>query len=119
MKSMIASFPTARARRLRRTDALRALARENHLSVNDLIWPVFICDGDNIEDPVPSMPGVMRRSVDKVVEAAREAADLGIPAICMFPYTGIEERTADCAEAHGNPQNHVQPRHPRHQGGGA
>ena len=104
MKSMIASFPTARARRLRRTDALRALARENHLSVNDLIWPVFICDGDNIEDPVPSMPGVMRRSIDKLVEAARHAADLGIPAICLFPYTDTALKTADCAEA-WNPQN--------------
>ena len=104
MKSMIASFPTARARRLRRTDALRALARENHLSVNDLIWPVFICDGDNIEDPVPSMPGVMRRSIDKLVEAARHAANLGIPAICLFPYTDPALKTADCAEA-WNPQN--------------
>ena len=104
MKSMIASFPTARARRLRRTDALRALARENHLSVNDLIWPVFICDGDNIGDPVPSMPGVMRRSIDKLVEAARHAADLGIPAICLFPYTDPALKTADCAEA-WNPQN--------------
>ena len=104
MKSMIASFPTARARRLRRTDALRALARENHLSVNDLIWPVFICDGDNIEDSVPSMPGVMRRSIDKLVEAARHAADLGIPAICLFPYTDPALKTADCAEA-WNPQN--------------
>jgi porphobilinogen synthase len=104
MKSMIASFPTARARRLRRTDALRALARENHLSVNDLIWPVFICDGDDIEDPVPSMPGVMRRSIDKLVEAARHAADLGIPAICLFPYTDPALKTADCAEA-WNPQN--------------
>ena len=104
MKSMIASFPTARARRLRRTDALRALARENHLSVNDLIWPGFICDGDNVEDPVPSMPGVMRRSIDKLVEAARHAADLGIPAICLFPYTDPALKTADCAEA-WNPQN--------------
>ena len=101
---MIASFPTARARRLRRTDAIRALARENHLSVNDLIWPVFICDGDNIEDPVASMPGVMRRSIDKLVEAARHAADLGIPAICLFPYTDPALKTADCAEA-WNPQN--------------
>ena len=104
MKSMIASFPTARARRLRRTDAIRALARENHLSVNDLIWPVFICDGDNIEDPVASIPGVMRRSIDKLVEAAHHAADLGIPAICLFPYTDPALKTADCAEA-WNPQN--------------
>ena len=104
MESMIASFPTARSRRLRRSSAIRALARENHLNVSDLIWPVFICEGDNVETPVPSMPGVMRRSIDKLVEAARHAANLGLPAICLFPYTDPALKTADCAEA-WNPQN--------------
>ena len=104
MTSMIASFPTARSRRRRRSSAIRALARENHLNVSDLIWPVFICDGDNVETPVPSMPGVMRRSIDKLVEAARHAANLGLPAICLFPYTDPALKTADCAEA-WNPQN--------------
>ena len=104
MKSMIASFPTARSRRLRRSSAIRALAREHHLNVSDLIWPVFICDGDNVETPVPSMPGVMRRSIDKLVEAARHAANLGLPAICLFPCTDPALKTADCAEA-WNPQN--------------
>ena len=104
MTSPIARFPASRPRRLRRTEAVRALVRENHLSANDLIWPVFVCDGDNVEDPVPSMPGVMRRSIDRLVEAAKHAAALGIPAICLFPYTDPSLKTADCAEA-WNPQN--------------
>ncbi|MDX1786429.1 MAG: porphobilinogen synthase, partial [Roseovarius sp.] len=82
----------------------RALVAETSLGVGDLIWPVFVRSGENIEEPVPSMPGVVRRSVDRVVEAAREAADLGIPAICLFPYTDAAGRTADCAEA-WNPDN--------------
>ena len=104
MKPTIAPFPAARPRRLRASPALRSLVSENTLSVGDLIWPVFVREGENIEEPVPSMPGVMRRSVDKVVEAAREAADLGIPVICLFPYTDAAGRTADCAEA-WNPEN--------------
>ncbi|WP_138934211.1 porphobilinogen synthase [Roseovarius arcticus] len=104
MHHVPAPFPSARPRRLRRTAGLRALATENTLSPGDLIWPVFVRDGDNIEEPVASMPGVSRLSVDRVVLAAREAADLGIPAICLFPYTGADNRTADCAEA-WNPGN--------------
>ena len=78
---------------------MRALVRQNVLSAADLIWPVFVRQGVNIEEPVPSMPGVMRRSVDRIVEAAREASDLGIPAICIFPYTEAGDRTEDCAES--------------------
>jgi len=104
MRPTQASFPATRLRRTRRTPALRALVSENSLSVDDLIWPVFVREGDNVEEPVASMPGVVRRSVDRVVEAAREAADLGIPAICLFPYTEAAHRTADCAEA-WNPDN--------------
>ena len=99
----------AKARRLRRarqSPAIRALTRENSLSADDFIWPVFVRSGDGIKEPIPSMPGVFRRSVDQIVEAAREAADLGIPAICIFPYTGIEERTEDCAGA-WDPDNHA------------
>jgi len=99
-----ARFPALRLRRTRATPAVRALVRENALEVGDLIWPVFVRKGEGIEEPVPSMPGVMRRSVDKVVEAAREAADLGIGAMCIFPYTGLEDRTEDCAGA-WDPQN--------------
>ncbi|WP_294622693.1 porphobilinogen synthase [uncultured Roseovarius sp.] len=99
-----APFPAARLRRTRRSPAIRAMVAENTLSPGDLIWPVFVRDGEGVEEPVPSMPGVVRRSVDKVVEAAKEAHALGIPAICLFPYTGNENRTADCAEA-WNPEN--------------
>lgn len=97
-------FPATRLRRTRQSPAIRALVAETTLSAADLIWPVFVREGEGVEEPVPSMPGVMRRSVDKVVEAAREAADLGIPAICLFPYTDAAKRTADCAEA-WNPEN--------------
>lgn len=106
MKPTVAPFPAARLRRTRQSPAIRGLVRQNTLTVDDLIWPLFVRSGDGIEEPVPSMPGVMRRSVDKMVEAAREAADLGIPAICIFPYTGMEERTEDCAGA-WDPQNHA------------
>ncbi|MBR9842383.1 MAG: porphobilinogen synthase [Rhodobacteraceae bacterium] len=99
-----AAFPAARLRRTRQSLAVRGLVRENTLCVDDLIWPVFVRDGEGVEEPVESMPGVMRRSVDKIVEAAREAADLGIPAICLFPYTDPALKTEDCAEA-WNPDN--------------
>jgi hypothetical protein len=99
-----AAFPATRTRRTRMSGALRAMVAENTLSPADLIWPLFVRDGDGVEEPVPSMPGVFRRSIDKVVEAAREAADLGIPAVCLFPFTSVANRTADCAEA-WNPDN--------------
>lgn len=104
MKPTVAPFPAARLRRTRVNPALRGLVRENTLTTEDLIWPVFVRSGQGIEEPVASMPGVMRRSVDKVAEAAREAQALGIPAICLFPYTDPDLKTADCAEA-WNPDN--------------
>lgn len=106
MRPTQAPFPATRLRRTRATPAIRGLVRQNTLGVDDFIWPVFVRSGEGIEEPVPSMPGVFRRSVDKVVEAAREAADLGIPAICLFPYTGLDERTEDCAGA-WDPDNHA------------
>lgn len=99
-----AAYPTSRHRRLRKSSAIRGLSRENNLCAQDLIWPVFICEGDNLEVPIKSMPGVFRYSVDMIVEKAKFAADLGIPAICLFPYTNPELKTQDCAEA-WNPQN--------------
>ncbi|MBT3140527.1 porphobilinogen synthase [Phaeobacter gallaeciensis] len=99
MKPTIAPFPAARPRRTRKSEAIRGLVRENSISVDDLIWPVFVRDGEGIEEPVNSMPGVMRRSVDKIAQAAIEAAALGIPAICLFPYTDASLKTEDCAEA--------------------
>ena len=104
MKPTQAAFPATRLRRQRKSPALRALVAENTLGPGDLIWPLFVRDGDGVEEPVPSMPGVVRRSVDKLVETAREAHALGIPTICLFPYTGDDKRTSDCAEA-WNPDN--------------
>ncbi|WP_179379166.1 porphobilinogen synthase [Jannaschia marina] len=99
-----APFPLSRPRRLRRTPALRDLVREDRLSVDDLIWPLFVCDGAGVTQEVASMPGVIRRSVDLIVEAAEEAAGLGIPAICLFPYTDRALKTDGCEEA-WNPDN--------------
>ena len=104
MRPISAPFPAARFRRLRQSPALRALSQENTLSVNDLIWPVFVRDGVTVREPVASMPGVNRLSVDLVVKAAEEAAGLGIPAICLFPYTDPALKTEGCEEA-WNPDN--------------
>ena len=99
-----AAYPKSRHRRLRKSAEIRGLSRENNLCVTDLIWPIFVCEGQNLEVPVKSMPGVCRYSVDLLVEKAKFAADLGIPAICIFPYTNPELKTKDCAEA-WNPEN--------------
>jgi porphobilinogen synthase len=104
MYPIAAPSPASRFRRLRRTPALRALAQENTLSVGDLIWPVFVRDGVNLREPIASMPGVDRLSIDLVVRASEEAASLGIPAICLFPYTDPTFKTEGCEEA-WNPAN--------------
>ena len=104
MQPTQAPYPLGRFRRLRRSPALRSLVQENTLTAGDLIWPLFLCDGVNQRQPVVSMPGVERRSLDLVVEAAAEACDLGIPAICLFPYTDPSLKTATCEEA-WNPEN--------------
>ncbi len=100
----VGSYPNTRFRRLKRSDALRRLSRECSLSVDDLIWPIFLMDGEDSETPVPSMPGVARLTVDRAVAAARMAADLGIPAICLFPYIDTSLKTELCEEA-WNPDN--------------
>ncbi len=99
-----APFPYARPRRLRRTAALRAMVSEATLTPADFIWPVFVMAGKDAEEPVSSMPGVVRRTVDRIGAAAREAHALGIPAMCIFPYTDPTLKTEDCAEA-WNPDN--------------
>ncbi|WP_376873160.1 porphobilinogen synthase [Albirhodobacter sp. R86504] len=104
MTPITPSFPAARFRRMRSTAALRDLAQENRLSVKDLIWPIFITDVAGADVEIPSMPGVVRRSLHGAVDAAREAADLGIPAICLFPYTDPVLKTESCEEA-WNPDN--------------
>ncbi|MCJ8053579.1 porphobilinogen synthase [Shinella curvata] len=87
-----------RMRRNRKADWTRRLVQENRLTVDDLIWPVFVVPGENVVDPVAAMPGVDRMSIDKLVEAAREAADLGIPAIATFP--NIEMNLRDETGSH-------------------
>ena len=93
------SYPAIRMRRNRRSDWSRRLVSENTLTVDDLIWPVFVIPGTNKREPVASLPGVDRLSVDLMVEAAREAANLGIPVISLFPNTPAELRTEDGREA--------------------
>ena len=90
---------THRPRRNRKADWARRLVRENVLTVNDLIWPIFVVEGENVTTPVASMPGVNRLSVDHAVAAAQKAAELGIPAIALFPYTEPERRDAHGSEA--------------------
>lgn len=92
-------FPHSRLRRMRRTAALRDLAQENRLGVKDLIWPIFITDVPGADVEISSMPGVMRRTLDGALRAAEEAAELGIPAICLFPYTDPALKTETCEEA--------------------
>jgi porphobilinogen synthase len=99
-----APFPAARLRRLRRTAALRDLVQEVRLSPADLIWPLFVTDVPGADVAVASMPGVSRLTVDGAVRAAETAADLGIPAVCLFPYTDPALKTETCEEA-WNPGN--------------
>jgi porphobilinogen synthase len=94
-----ASFPATRMRRNRKSLWSRKLMSENTLSAADLIWPVFVVDGENTRVAVPSMPGVERYSIDLAVRKAEEAAKLGIPAIALFPNTEQKLRTPDGSEA--------------------
>ena len=99
-------FPATRMRRLRQTNWSRRLVTENMLSVNDLIWPIFIIEGENQTEPVASMPGVVRLSIDLAVDAAKQAATLGIPVIALFPNTPDAARSDNGQEAL-NPDNLV------------
>jgi porphobilinogen synthase len=93
------SFPAVRLRRNRMHGWSRRLVAENVLTSADLIWPLFVSEGNSTRAPVASMPGVERISVDLAVAAAREAAGLGIPAIALFPYTDPKLRSEDGREA--------------------
>jgi porphobilinogen synthase len=99
-----APFPRTRLRRNRRDAWSRRLVAEVRLDAADLIWPVFVLDGRNRREQVPSMPGVERLSVDRLLPLLEEAAALGIPAVALFPVTSPELKTADGAEA-TNPGN--------------
>ena len=106
LPSAAGSFPAVRLRRNRKANWSRRLVSENILSASDLIWPIFVMEGKAKREAVSSMPGVERLSVDQVVEAAHEAAKLGIPALALFPYSGTKLRSEDAREAF-NPENLV------------
>lgn len=93
-------YPTTRMRRLRKDAFSRALVRESRLSIDDLIQPVFVCDGTEVRQAVPSMPGVKRLSLDLLLERAERLDALGIKAIAIFPVIDVALKTADAAEAY-------------------
>ena len=101
------TYPKTRLRRMRRDGFSRALMRETMLTASDLILPVFVREGRDIREPVSSMPGVERVSIDQLVLRAEQAHSLGIPALALFPVTPPEAKSLDAAEA-WNPDGLVQ-----------
>ncbi len=102
----IAPFPQSRPRRLRRTPWIRDMVAEARLTPADLIWPIFVREGEDVAEPVGSLPGVDRLSIDRAVRAAEEAAALGIPCLALFPYTDAADKNPEATEA-WNPENLV------------
>ena len=98
------SFPSQRPRRLRQAPWLRNLVQEHRLHVSDLIWPIFVQEGDHLASPIESMPGVERLTIDLAIQKAQEAQQLGIPAIAIFPATPSTLKTPEAEEAL-NPEN--------------
>jgi porphobilinogen synthase len=92
-------FPARRPRRLRRDDFSRRLAREHRLAADDFIYPVFVLDGAKREEPVPSLPGVARKSLDRLLHDAEACMSLGVPAIALFPVVAAELKSDDAAQA--------------------
>ncbi len=99
MKVTDSYYPFTRPRRMRHDDFSRRLMRENQLSTDDLIYPVFVLEGNGRVEAVSSMPGVQRMSIDLMVQEAETIAKLGIPAIALFPVTPVELKSEDAAEA--------------------
>jgi porphobilinogen synthase len=102
----LGAYPRTRMRRNRTDEWSRRLVRENHLEPSDLIWPIFVQDGEARETPIPSMPGVSRFSVERAVEAVGEAAELGIPLVAVFPVIPAPLKSDEAHEA-VNPGNVV------------
>ena len=107
MSIVTGRFPHSRMRRMRKDDFSRRLMRENTLTSDDLILPVFVLEGENQREPIPSMPGVERLSIDLLIEQAAEAVALGIPAMVLFPVVESEGKTDKAEEAY-NPEGLVQ-----------
>ncbi len=100
MQILSTTYPASRKRRNRLTPASRALVRENQLRVDDLVLPVFITDGENVRDPIASMPGVFRLSLDQLLLELAEITALGIPAIAPFPHIAQPYKSLDAAYAY-------------------
>ncbi len=100
-------YPYTRMRRMRRDDFSRRLMRETNVTPDDLIYPVFVLEGENQREPVISMPGVERMSIDLLVKEAKHIASLGVPAMAIFPVTPAEAKSEDAAEAY-NPEGLAQ-----------
>ncbi len=96
---MTGSYPAIRLRRTRSAAWSRALHRETVLTPADLIWPLFVTEGDNVEEPIGTLPGVSRHSLDGIAARAREAVSLGIPCVALFPNTPADRRSPDAREA--------------------
>jgi len=90
----VSAFPVTRLRRLRRTPSLRSLVRETKLDLGDLVYPLFVCPGEGVEEPLEGLPGIARRSIDLLCDEAEEAARLGVPGVLLF---GIPEAKDDVA----------------------
>ena len=97
-------YPTKRMRRLRQSSWIRDLTQEMHLCISDLIWPVFVIDGQDKQESIPSMPDVYRYSIDRAVNEVKSARNLGISAIALFPVTPNDKKT-DAGEESYNPEN--------------
>ena len=93
------TFPATRMRRMRAHDFSRRLMRETQLTSNDLIWPVFVLEGDDAVEPVKSMPGVERMTIDRLLPVAEHCLELGIPAIALFPVVSADCKSDDAREA--------------------
>ena len=105
--SNTSNFPWLRMRRMRRDDFSRRMMRENQLSASDFIYPMFVLEGENQREAVPSMPGVERLSIDLLVKEAVECEKLGIPVIALFPVVPVEKKSDDANEAF-NPEGLAQ-----------
>src|SRR6266853_5847589 len=99
-------YPARRMRRMRRDDFSRRLMREHRLEADDLIYPAFGQEGDRREDPIPSLPGIARKSIDLLLRDAERCLELGVPAIALFPVIGKEQKSLDAEEA-WNPEGLV------------
>ena len=105
--SNTSNFPWLRMRRMRRDDFSRRMMQENQLHASDFIYPMFVLEGENQREAVPSMPGVERLSIDLLVNEAKECEKLGIPVIAIFPVVPTEKKSEDAAEAF-NPEGLAQ-----------